>query len=276
MKRKKKPAIDDEIRLKRIQQNYLNSQYENEFGLDPGARYILGGVERNISTQKETSVLYSSASCRYDIGEHNRSIKYRYWTKDFFLKIDAERNNLPEKASQSGDPLIFIDFEMKHLLEWQELVSQKKFAKLKFEQYIRKRKIIDEIARKIMRPKRKTPNDGKTVERKKKNIIFAGTTEISPIIKGYVKAPLKSLIRSLSRFADVVMVDEFRTTMLCSNCYQPALTSSSPHRWQHCNECAIMWNRDINAGRNILYLGRARLLGMATNNGFSREFEFEQ
>lgn len=216
MKRKKRPELDEESRLKRIKENYLNGQYSDEIGLDPGARYPIGGVKRNIPTQQETSVLYSSASYRHDSGEYNRSNKYRYWTKDFFAKIDEERNNLPDKASTKGDPLVFVNFELKHLMEWQQLTTQKKFAKLTFERYIARRRTIDLLASRVLgRTKLKNCENRWNT---KSTIVFAGSTEISPIIKGYVRTPLKSVMRSsLARFTDIVMVDEFRSTAVKAN-----------------------------------------------------------
>ena len=124
-----------------------------------------------------------------------------------------------------------------------ELLLQKRIAKLEFERYIGRQKATLGLAKKL------------TGDNPKKSLIFLGSTENSPAIRGYVRTPNKKIVSKLKHVgATVILVDEFRSTMLCSKCFQPTTTSQSPHRWQYCKLCATTWNRDINAGRNIFYL----------------------
>ena len=54
------------------------------------------------------------------------------------------------------------------------------------------------------------------------------------------------------------MTDEFRTTMLCSKCFEPIISSKSPDRYQTCKGCNLQLNRDINGAINIETVGLAQ------------------
>lgn len=81
----------------------------------------------------------------------------------------------------------------------------------------------------------------------------------------YVPASLKRFLASFDRLprATLRKVDEFRTTKLCHQCYE-VLASPSPwsgHRWKRCDNCHKRYNRDINAGYNMLTVGLAKDYG---------------
>lgn len=52
------------------------------------------------------------------------------------------------------------------------------------------------------------------------------------------------------------MIDEFRSSKLCSLCYQEVQIPKSPHRFVSCQSCKKVFNRDINAANNMLTLGK--------------------
>jgi len=72
-----------------------------------------------------------------------------------------------------------------------------------------------------------------------KTLIAYGNGKVHPMIKGYVKTPLKKLYMALkkNKNCSIFLTDEFRTTKLCSNCHEICLTSRSPHRFQVCQNC---------------------------------------
>jgi len=76
-------------------------------------------------------------------------------------------------------------------------------------------------------------------------------------IKGYVRVPGKLLKEKLKLHprVRVIMVDEFRSSKLCSLCYQEVQIPKSPHRFVSCPSCKNVFNRDINAANNMLTLG---------------------
>ena len=106
-----------------------------------------------------------------------------------------------------------------------------------------------------------------------KTLIAYGDGESGPCIKGYVRTPLKLIHESLNRNqnCDVVLINEFRTTKLCSCCYGVLKTSKSPHRFQVCQTCRKVWNRDVNAARNIKYLMKCKVEGAQPHHSFERK-----
>lgn len=130
-------------------------------------------------------------------------------------------------------------------------------------------KAINQIAKEIV-------GGGKRV------LVAIGSTkfEANSPIRGYVRTPQPKLLRRLKVIADVVEVDEYRTTILCSTCHtiQRPTTKTyisrkgtpRTHRYQFCPNCNICWNRDVNAGKNILYLARCTITSTPINNNFSR------
>ena len=108
----------------------------------------------------------------------------------------------------------------------------------------------------------------------KKKVFLGNTkqTSNSPM-KGYVKSPHSYLRHSLMIHPKVTLIeiDEDYTTKTCAICStkEPLKNVKIPdelkgfrvyrgkdkHRWSYCRECGIVWNRDINAGLNILRRG---------------------
>ena len=105
-------------------------------------------------------------------------------------------------------------------------------------------------------------NDGKNkkinrIFKHEKTFIAFGSRKMDPFIKGYVKTPLSKFYRTLCRKANCVvfLTPEYRTTILCSTCGHRLVIPKSPHRFASCNACKTVWNRDINAARNIFDVG---------------------
>lgn len=114
----------------------------------------------------------------------------------------------------------------------------------------------------------------KSIIKNRKALVFIGASKIaanSPM-RGYIRSPQRALLKAMKIYADVVLVDKFRTTMPCSqkNCHQMVRTSRSPKRYQFCLNCGTNWNRDVNAGNNILYVGLQNLLQREVHPNFQR------
>jgi len=90
---------------------------------------------------------------------------------------------------------------------------------------------------------------------KENTFIAYDNGKIGPCIGGYIRVPHKDLLRALKRKTpNILIVDEFKTTKLCSKCNNECNTvSKDRNRFQVCHNCKRVWNRDINASRNILF-----------------------
>lgn len=84
-------------------------------------------------------------------------------------------------------------------------------------------------------------------------------------MKGHVRLPQNALYNAFESNDKclVYVVDEFRTTKLCSKCYGVLTTTRGRKRYRRmvCAGCLVVWNRDVNAGRNIAMLGICKYSG---------------
>lgn len=144
----------------------------------------------------------------------------------------------------------------------QSVYEGRKMAGLRFRKFIAVEKTITRIARNLVGNQQDT-------------IVFLGNFRLNPNspIKGYRRTPFRLLASKLNRMADVMLIDEFRTTRLCSECHEPVFTSRRKHRYQVCpnQDCDIKcWNRDVNAGNNMVYNGLRTLLGDELHTNYLR------
>jgi hypothetical protein len=124
--------------------------------------------------------------------------------------------------------------------------------------YSRKQSVLEALARRITQGR--APQDV---------LVGFGSASVgyrSPISRPG-KFPTKEFARVLGRHARVEMVDEYLTSSHCSKCVaagvDPQLSKLRPfrrptvvnsHPLKVCNHCSTVWNRDINAAKNMLTL----------------------
>jgi hypothetical protein len=85
---------------------------------------------------------------------------------------------------------------------------------------------------------------------------------------------LKRFAAELSRRATLIMVDEFRTSLLCSECFRPMADmpfkiagTTDINRSRNARRCvqeayqATCWERDVNAAKNMWQLGQLQVAG---------------
>lgn len=236
----------------KLQENYFDSYV----GLDPGEKLILGGVRIDQGPSQEVSrIKIKSKRFKYMASDYARNEQRKKTTS----KIDKE-----SESTVSPNQLNFIEYT-KHRLKWfmqrQAIYSKLEVVRLKFLKYINTAKVCHVLAKEICQ--------------NKKVLICIGSTKTaanSPI-RGYVRTPKSKLLLALQERAHVMEVNEFRTTKLCSsnNCYHPVNTSKSPHRYQFCPKCNTSWNRDVNAGNNILSIGLCHLFGRPVPQQFNKK-----
>ncbi|CAO1376712.1 unnamed protein product [Diamesa hyperborea] len=224
-------------------------------GIDPGMRLFLGGVravgdpyiKENVSTIK-----YKSAKYYHEFGSSSRKKKLESWTK---RQAEIEKTR---PAEQTWDE--YIKFSLKHMTELQQLYLKRKVCRLRFDNYIRRAETISKVIK-----------DKIVQESVKKVVVCFGDSKQasnSPM-KGYIKSPHTKFIKMLKLHPKVIFIpiNEYNTTKVCSTCLKKDkhIVSKSPHRFSCCNQCKIVWNRDVNAGMNILKIGYKRLVEGDTN-----------
>lgn len=160
------------------------------------------------------------------------------------------------KISNDFNPELFFFFCRK-----QTVYEVKQMARLRFRKFIGVEKAATRIATKL-------------VGKQHDVLVFVGSFRLNPNspIKGYQRTPFRLLLSKLRLFADVMLIDEFRTTKLCSICHEPTFISRNKHRYLVClnQQCGMCWNRDVNAGNNMVYKGVSELTGDALHPNYNR------
>lgn len=148
-------------------------------------------------------------------------------------------------------------FSTDHHLRMLNLRRERKCRKLKFGTYISKQKTLMAIGKEIIGDR-----DPAHV------VVSFGNASYNHASRGYAPAPRqKPFIRSLRQLGTTVIEqNEFNTSQVCSTCHDwrrlgspgTHLNVDHPHFIRRCksNECGKVWNRDVNAARNMRDLGR--------------------
>ena len=223
--------------------NFKSDAY---MGIDPGSKIMLGGVFSKGDTHE--NVKYSSKQYHHDCGFNERKIKL----KKFTLNIDE---TIESKRPTNQTPIEYVKFELEHFLQKQAMYIKRCVTRLRFDGYIRKQKTLaNTINKNILKGEESVT-------------VFFGNAKQpgnSPI-RGYVRNPHSQLIRALEHHPKIKLafIDEYKTTKTCSGCLEDdkhTVYGSNRHRFSSCTRCKIVWNRDINAGNNILLLGYYNLI----------------
>ncbi|EGZ23701.1 hypothetical protein PHYSODRAFT_483168 [Phytophthora sojae] len=82
-------------------------------------------------------------------------------------------------------------------------------------------------------------------------------------LRGIPRAPVKAFRKALEQRATVLLMDEFRTSKLCSCCHQSLRRARQLiNRNVLCCKKSLCRNRDVNAAINILEHLKCRLLDL--------------
>lgn len=242
--------------MERIVERFGQGFYRTYIGLDPGRKWIYAGViQQKDVTKPHHLIKYSGNTYRSLVGEFNRLRSQ----KKFCRKVDKNYNEESKKSSANSIKFErYTEFRLRYFNKKQKQYEKEKVARLKVRKYIAIRKITNRMAQELICDKH--------------TLIFIGaaTMAANSPIKGYARVPMPKICASFKRHADIMYVDEFRTTKLCSRCFSVAKTYVSPDRYQVCDFCKRTWNRDINGGNNILQKGLRLLNDSVEHPNFLR------
>jgi transposase len=220
-------------------------------GIDPGNRLFLGGVRAiggdPYQKQNVEHIKYSSRKYHYECGKYGRKLYLEMWTQ---IQKEIEKGR-PAKQSWFE----YILFQLKYMVRLQKVYLQAKVTRLNFDHYIRRSKTISKIIKDVF-----------IKDEKKKVVLFYGDASqpANSPMKGYTRVPHKKMIEKLKQHPQIIFtsIPEYNTTKVCSSCLtkNQHVVSSSPHRFSFCKKCKIVWNRDVNAGLNMLYIGFQRYI----------------
>lgn len=171
-------------------------------------------------------------------------------------------SRLMSEVPESSTPSVVafqshVAYVLKHRDKFLGFFGSKRHRQQKWGVYIKKQKAIDYMCKKV------------TGGRAKTEVTVAFGSARGPHMKGTLPAPVKLLHKALQQRAVVVNVDEFRTSVICSKCnhrdmlgvkcseglaIQKGRTRFPLYDVRACQNpsCRTVWNRNLNAARNIL------------------------
>jgi hypothetical protein len=180
-----------------------------------------------------------------------------------------EESKLNEKANAIPSACVSTIELFKEHLKYVEGIRDEMFTfyhqykvmKLRWSTFMRTKKALDMACRRIVE------NDDSEI---KKVELHYGDGSFSSVSKGHAPSCNKTLLNRLKtcyklsgyskNHVKIKMMDEFRTSILCSKCHKRMENAkrktdkSKIHSVLVCNDCKTFWNRDVNACRNMLSL----------------------
>ncbi|XP_043481160.1 uncharacterized protein LOC122510516 [Leptopilina heterotoma] len=256
-----KPKTVIDFAFTETEKKSLNlNDFQTLKGLDPGLNLAFGGVERNgqcnfnINSQ-DKHIKIKTKSFRWHTQVNKRkSILYKYGNNPRKYYNDlSSTEEFRDKVNHKDSSTIFLStkFALKAFFDNQPYQEKRRIAALKWDKYMMVQRESDLLANYIVG------------DEKKKQLIVIGQPNISPWMKGHIRMSLRVVVKKLvekqrnSQNLRIVFVDEHRTTRLCSTCNENVKIYKN--RTTYCETCKIPWNRDVNAGRNILNIGLVKM-----------------
>jgi hypothetical protein len=223
-------------------------QSERMIGIDPGRSNLMFGVEKTkdgLKTYKLTRNTYYCAS-----GMTKRNQQAAKWNKKIQSEVEVFSRVSPKTTSTEKWGLFISNYISVYEALWKEKTG-KRWARARFRIYGLKKKVLDRFFNRMQGPMQAN-----------KPLILFGAAKFNPNSKNELSAPTTSLSRACSRRFKVLMVDEFNTTKVCSNCdcgLSPVKTRNLKREIRGLRRCSSSVcsqtsykNRDLNAALNIL------------------------
>ena len=220
--------------------------------VDPGKRAIATAVEAapNPEGKHEHRSVFA--------GEWIFISGQKQYTKKMTKRITDTDHGCPDwlkcpslKTEVEADLIKAIEYRAKLLPKMDELFFKDLWLqKQKMRKYAKGQKARETVTAKICGTKNK-------VKQKENVVIALGDADLRGNMRGRTPVPSIAWVKHLMRSTTVVLVNEFRTSLLCSHCHSAMFQLKSCFGLKRCinSDCnRDFWNRDVNAAINILDL----------------------
>lgn len=114
--------------------------------------------------------------------------------------------------------------------------GEKKQRRLKFSAHVSRQRARDQLANQLLGQDRRT-------------VLFIGDQATRTGYKGHPGYPVTALRDHLGHLGIVVLVDEYRTSATCCDCGN--FLDMANYKRPACDNCDVIWHRDLNAACNI-------------------------
>jgi len=261
-------------------------------GVDPGKKSIVTIIDEN-----DNKLSYTSIQRRRE-GRMTRSLRIRRNLRT--TEMDEEESKLSEHNSKS---CIFDN--SKEYIRCKQDVNNKlydhylneKYRKLRLDKYIHTRRSEDKLVEKIMKTygseedldkRREQLMNGKYPEKAKIALIYGNWNQTKQM-RNLFPTPGIGMRRMLERHFHVYLVDEYKTSKLCSRCEtetenmrvgelcekngRVSLSEEKLHSLLRCKneDCGKVCNRDTNGSKNIVKIGRVYIEEQRRPENFCRK-----
>lgn len=249
--------------------------------VDPGVTDIVTGITSSLEWvyDEETgekilqfgddrsSVFRVSSAEWHDKAYHNGARRRRFWLLRQALArgidIRGLQRSIPSGKTKTMDPDVFLQHAIQAVLVYPTLYEHYKQERvLRWRTYRKEQKALHELCIRVI---------GDPSLKKENVIVVYGAGQFRSAMVGKRSVPVKRFRKYLD--AIVILTSEMRTSRVCSNgCFWGQAGASpekdelipmrgersasgkagpSIHAVRRCQECGTIWNRDVNAARNI-------------------------
>lgn len=210
-------------------------------GVDPGAKLIISAcMHRTTNPTGHTILEWSSKKWHNECRYYKHQQKANKWSKSLLDEAEDDRKANFHNATELGDDFVnFTSHALKFFTRRQQLFSQSKFARLKFDHYIARQKAFEKLADEL-------------APRTERTLIIFGTTTIAPCIRGYIKSPLQRIFDILQERKNcyIIQWDEFRTTLTCNACNEFMEVPKICREFE-CEVCGLVYEFNEVAARKL-------------------------
>eukprot|EP00742_Colponemidia_sp_Colp-10_P013523 GILJ01015278.1.p1 GENE.GILJ01015278.1~~GILJ01015278.1.p1 ORF type:complete len:892 (+),score=73.68 GILJ01015278.1:344-3019(+) len=149
------------------------------------------------------STRFSRAQYYHEMGSLENSILRQEWRRPL-IPIDNALSAHSCRSSVLSEHLEYLKMKWKHDDELWEEVLKPRYSNLNFRQHCAKKRSVDRFLRREF----SAPN----------TVVAMGDAKFSVSASGNLTGKLKSLIDRVRDYVPVIMINEFRTSMMCSSC----------------------------------------------------------
>lgn len=216
----------------------------NIVGGDPGKSNMIYLIDNNLN-----KLVYTAPQRRFEIGaKKSRNIILTEKANKGINKIEDELSHHCCKTVNYENFKEFIKKKLEVNKKVFKLYANELFRKMRWRRFtktqISEAKFLDNIERVFG-----SPNEV---------VIAYGDWSRNSQMKGHIPTKGKGLRRLISKRFLTITTKEYHTSKICNNCHNETdnlrVGRKSIHRLLSCKskECQTIWNRDVNAGLNIM------------------------
>jgi hypothetical protein len=221
-------------------------------GIDPGRKDIVTAWREHDAK----AINVSNGRYYHECGMTRRKHKWKMWEKE--TSVHDFSNGAPSIAlGHSYNIELHIKYYINNYkyMDLLRLRCCRRVKRLRWDVYVKKQESLDRYCKEIIGERRLD----KTI------VVAFGDASFNHTFGGHRSSPRRRWVRNrLESHHDVIVIDtpEFNSSLVCSNCHaadrmSPCDNASNNHFVRSCQTCRTIWQRDINACRNMISIARS-------------------